>query len=248
MEQGTIRLIGSLRAVQPIPEDRVADGGEVDSNLVGSSGDQKTSDDTETAVESRHNLHLGSRRPAALVAAEAPPVAAVAGDGPIDLEAVRGRMAFHDGEVGPLDLALGPGPGQGSQGARVAGEEHCAAGDTVETVEHPQEGPLPGAEGECEQHLVIEGWIVGRSVLGRLGEHTRRFCRDQKKPIVKEKVRSRNLGQWRHPELLGGAKNIDHVTERERPGLNPQRVTVSPHEPVRHQPSCGATAELGGFG
>jgi hypothetical protein len=66
-------------------------------------------------------------------------------------------------------------------------------------------------------------------------------------PIVKEKVWSRQLGQWRHPELLGGAKNIDHVTERERPGLNPQRITVSPHEPVRHQPSHGATAELGGI-
>ena len=179
MEQRTIDLIGSPRAVQSIPEDRVTDVGEVNSNLVRSSGDEKTLDDGETTVESSHNLHLGSRRPAALVAAEAPPVAAVASDGAIDFEAVLCRMPLHDGEVGPLDPALGPCPSEGRQCARAAGEEHRAAGYAVETVEHSQEGPPTGAESECEQHLVIEGWIVGRSVLGRLGEHSCRFGRDQ---------------------------------------------------------------------
>jgi hypothetical protein len=179
VEQGTIRLTGPLRAVQSIPQDRKAGGGEMDSNLVRSSGDQKTSDGRQTAVEPRQDLHFGSRRPAALVAAEAPPVAAVAGDGAIDLEGVRGWMAFHNGEVGTLDQALGPRLGEGSQGGRITGEEHRAAGQTVETVEHPQEWPPPAAESECEQHLVIEGWIVVRSVLGRLGEHTCRFGRDQ---------------------------------------------------------------------
>jgi hypothetical protein len=45
VEQRTFGLIGSLRAVQPVSEDRVAGVGEVDSNLVRSSGDQKTPDD-----------------------------------------------------------------------------------------------------------------------------------------------------------------------------------------------------------
>ena len=39
VKQGTIRLIGSLRAVQPVAKDRMAGGKEVDSNLVRSSGD-----------------------------------------------------------------------------------------------------------------------------------------------------------------------------------------------------------------
>jgi hypothetical protein len=130
--------------------------GEVDSNLVRSSGDQKALDDRETTIEPRHNFHSSPRRLAALVAAEAPPVAAVAGDGPVDLEAVRPRMALHNGEVRSLDPALGPCLSEGLQGARVAGEEHRAAGHSVETVEHSQEWPPSGAECECEQYLVIE--------------------------------------------------------------------------------------------
>ena len=44
VEQGAIRLIGSFRAVQPVPENGVADVGEVNSNLVRSSGDQLAAD------------------------------------------------------------------------------------------------------------------------------------------------------------------------------------------------------------
>jgi hypothetical protein len=44
VKQGTIRLIGSFRAVQTVPEHGVAEVGEVNSNLVRSPGDQLAAD------------------------------------------------------------------------------------------------------------------------------------------------------------------------------------------------------------
>jgi len=81
-----------------------------------------------------------------------------------------------------------------------------------------------------------------------LGEHACRFGSHQQETIVKEKFGSHHLGQRRHPELVRRTKNIDHVTERERPGQNPERISISPHTPVRDQSARRTTAELGGPG
>jgi len=81
-----------------------------------------------------------------------------------------------------------------------------------------------------------------------LREHTCRFGSHQQVPIVKEKFGSHHLGQRRHPELLRGTKNVDHVTDRDRPRLNPEGISVSPHKPVGDQSARRTTAELGGPG
>ncbi len=73
---------------------------------------------------------------------------AVAADGVIDGKVAGLRMTFDYGQIESFDLAATPGSRELWENFWRTGEEHRAAGHTVEAVDEAQERPLTVSPGE----------------------------------------------------------------------------------------------------
>lgn len=174
-----VALLG--RAVDFVPEDRVADVCCVDADLVGAAGDRAGFKQCQRACVagcSLENAEAG-RGLRALRVHHAFEVDAgggdfaLADDRGIHAEGFPLRVAMDEGEIGFGDAALLHGDGRRSRGGGVFCHQNDAAGFAVQAID---EGDLPGVRdfvGEEVAQAVPQGsWPIR---LARVDEESRRF-------------------------------------------------------------------------
>jgi len=169
MEEGSFHLVGQLRVVQAIAEDRVTGGRQVDPHLVGSASIEATTDHRQVLFELSNYLDLGSGCFAAVVTLKSPSVVEIAGDWKVDIESARGGVTLDNCKIETFDPTLPPGSAELWQNVRGARKKHGAAGHAIESMDHAQKRLTAFSPGKGEQHLLVEGeWVTRAASLGRL--------------------------------------------------------------------------------
>ncbi len=183
-------------AVDRIAEDRTAEGGEMDTKLVGAPGPGEELEPGESTVAAAHPV-VGDRRPAGGIDPH-PPAPAVGGDlgeGQGDASRLLRRGTADHRPVGLADAAAGEQPPETREGLAVTAEDQAAAGVAIEPV---GEGRRPRQTEAQAVEIVLE---IGAAAGSGVDRQPRRLVQDEDQPVTIEQARQQEIRG-----LSGGAR------------------------------------------